>query len=124
MQSNNLKKPKDIDEYIAATPKELQERLRQIRQIVRETTPDAIEKISYGIPAYMFHGRLIYFAAFKNHIGFYPMKDVIQKFEKELSGYHTSKGTIQFPHNKPLPLTLIKKIIKFRMQENLSKLKK
>lgn len=114
-------KPKDVDGYIAAAPKDVQQRLRQIRQIIRDAAPQAEEKISYGIPAYMFHGRLIYFAAFKNHIGFYPMKDVIGKFKKELVGYPASKGTIQFPHNKPLPLTLVKKIVVFRVKENLMK---
>jgi uncharacterized protein YdhG (YjbR/CyaY superfamily) len=116
-----VKSFKTIDRYIASYPSDVQEKLSTIRHTVKEVAPQASEKLSYGMPYFSLNGRLVYFAAFKNHIGFYPMASGVANFKKELSSYHTSKGTIQFPLDKPLPLPLIRKIVEFRVQENLSK---
>ena len=113
-----------VDEYIAAQPSAVQKRLQTIRQTVQQAAPQATERLSYGMPYFGFNGRLLYFSAFKHHIGFYPMKSSINHFSKELSGYKTSVATIQFPHDKPLPLDLIRRIAEFRAKENLSKPKK
>lgn len=112
---------KDIDTYIALQPIEVRERLVQIRQAVQTSAPKAEEVISYGMPAFKYHGMLVYFAAFKNHIGFYALPSGNAEFQKELSVYKQGKGSIQFPLDKPLPLTLIKKMVKFRVKENLEK---
>jgi len=114
-------KPKTVDEYIASYPKEAQDKLRAIRKLVKEVAPQASEKLSYGMPYFSFNGRLVYFAAYEHHIGFYPMASPIRAFKKELVGYKTSKGTVQFPLDKPLPLPLIRKIVEFRVKENLSR---
>lgn len=114
---------KTVDQYIKLFPKDISLRLKTVREIVRKATPKATENISYGMPAYKLNGILVYFAAYKNHIGFYPMKKVILSFKKELLNYKTSKGTVQFPHDKPLPVGLITKIVKMRVKENLSKVK-
>ncbi len=114
-------KVKTVDEYIASWPAETQIKLRAIRKTVKESAPQANEKISYGMPYFSLNGRLVYFAAFKNHIGFYPMASGIATFKKELSKYETSKGTIQFPLDKPLPLPLVCKIVKYRVKENLER---
>lgn len=114
-------KPKDVDEYIAAFPKKTQVMLKSLRAAIRKAAPQAQEKISYGIPYYALNGRLVYFAAFKNHIGFYPMTSGIRNFKKELSSYKSAKGSVQFPIDKPLPLALITKIVKFRVRNNLKK---
>ena len=118
-----MKKYKNVDEYIASYPAEVQVKLQAIRELVKKEAPQATEKISYGIPYYGFNGRLIYFAAFKNHIGLYPMASVILAFKSKLSKYQTSKGTVRFPLDKPLSLTLIRKIVKFRVKENLARKK-
>lgn len=110
-----------VDDYIASFTKDIQARLEAIRKIIKEEAPQATEKISYGIPYYSLNGQLIYFAAFKNHIGLYPMKSTIKEFNTELSVYPTSAGTIQFSHDKTLPLGLIRKIVKFRVNENAPK---
>lgn len=112
-----------IDEYIAAAPKEAQYKLTAIRQTVLEVAPQAQEKLSYGMPYFSLNGRLLYFGTFKDHVSLYPMKTGITAFQKELSGYETSAGTIRFPLDKPLPLPLIRKIVKFRVQQNLEKKK-
>lgn len=114
-------KAKSIDEYIAGCPAEAREKLQSIRAIVKEVAPGASEKLSYGMPYFDLNGRLIYFAAHKDHIGLYPMASGVAAFSKELSGYKTSKGTVQFPLGKPLPLPLIRNIVEFRVKENLSK---
>jgi uncharacterized protein YdhG (YjbR/CyaY superfamily) len=114
---------KNIDDYIALFPKETQSLLQQIRATIKKAAPEAVEKISYQMPTFFLNGNLVYFAAFKNHIGFYPVPTGIEKFKKELSGYKTSKGAVQFPLDKPLPLELITKIVKFRVAENLKKAK-
>jgi uncharacterized protein YdhG (YjbR/CyaY superfamily) len=112
---------KNIDEYIAGFPPEVQEKLETIRATIRKAAPKAEEAISYMIPTFRLHGNLVHFAAYKNHIGFYPGAGGIAAFQEELAGYETSKGTVQFPLDKRLPLTLITKIVKFRMQQNLDK---
>jgi uncharacterized protein YdhG (YjbR/CyaY superfamily) len=113
--------PGNIDEYIAGYPGDIRINLEKIRAAIREAAPEALEKISYSMPSYTLKGMLVYFAAHTNHLGFYPFKSAIEAFKSELEPYQTSKGTVQFPYNKPLPLNLIKKIIKFRVRENLAK---
>jgi len=110
-----------VDQYISACSDNVRKRLTDLRTAIRKVAPDAVEKISYNMPAYTYKGMLLYFAAHKNHIGFYPMKTSIVAFEKELSGYNCSKGTIQFPLDKPLPVDLIARIVKFRIDENNAK---
>lgn len=112
---------KDIDAYIISQPIDVRERLEQIRQTIKTAAPKAEEVISYHMPAFKFHGMLVYFAAYKNHIGFYALPSDHDEFKKELSIYKQGKGSVQFPLDKPIPLTLIKKIVKFRMKENLEK---
>lgn len=111
--------PRNIDEYIANFPAEVQEKLETIRATIRKAAPKAEEAISYMIPTFRLHGNLVHFAAYKNHIGFYPGAGGIAAFQEELAGYETSKGTVQFPLDQRLPLTLITKIVKFRVQQNL-----
>ena len=113
--------PTTIDEYIASFPPEVQEKLETLRATIRKAAPKAEEAISYMIPTFRLHGNLVHFAAYKKHIGFYPGAGGIAAFEEELAGYETSKGTVQFPLEKRLPLTLITKIVKFRVQQNLDK---
>ena len=108
-----------IDEYIEAFPKDVQSILEKMRQTIRRATPEAEEAISYQIPGFKLNGNLVWFAAFKNHIGFYPMKTGIQAFKKELSAYKGAKGSVQFPLDKPIPYDLVKKIVMFRRRENL-----
>lgn len=110
-----------IDAYIFAFPPEIQEILQAVRKVIRESAPDAKEKISYQMPTFELHGNLVHFAAFKNHIGFYPTPSGIEEFTEELKDYHTSKGAIQFPLHKPLPYELISKIVKYRVASNLEK---
>lgn len=107
-----------VDEYISGQDEAVQPKLQQIRKIIKDTVPAAIEIISYGMPAYKMHHVLLYFAAGKKHIGFYPTASPIVFFADELKGFKTSKGAIQFPANQELPLELIKKITDFRMQED------
>lgn len=116
-----MKTFKDINSYIAEQVPDVRERLELIRQAIKTTVPKAEEVISYGMPAFKYHGMLVYFAAFKNHIGFYALPSGNAAFQKELSVYKQGKGSIQFPLDKPLPLTLIKKIVKYRVKENLEK---
>jgi uncharacterized protein YdhG (YjbR/CyaY superfamily) len=114
---------KTIDEYIAAFPKNIQRILQELRQAIRDSAPKAEETISYQIPAFKLNGNLVYFAAFKNHIGFYPTSSGIEAFKEELCDYEVSKGTVRFPINKPIPLDLIRKIVSYRVKENLNKKK-
>ena len=117
-----MKTYENVGSYIATFPKETATKLSALRGLVQKSAPKAEEKIAYGMPAYKLAGRpLVYFAAFKKHIGFFPTPSAVEHFKKELAGYKTSKGTIQFPLDKPLPLTLIKKIVLFRIKENLAK---
>ncbi len=113
-----------VDEYIAGQVETLQSKLHQIRNIIKETVPEATEIISYGMPAYKYHHVLVYFAAQKKHIGFYPTASPIVIFAEELSEYKTSKGAIQFPLNQELPIELIKKITIFRKQQDELSLRK
>jgi uncharacterized protein YdhG (YjbR/CyaY superfamily) len=110
-----------IDDYISKFPPELQEILNTIRKVIKEAAPDAKEKISYQMPTFALHGNLVHFAAFKNHIGFYPTPNGIEAFREELSVYKGAKGSIQFPLNQPMPYELISKIVKFRVAENIKK---
>ena len=110
-----------IDEYIATFPEETQKVLEQVRATIRAAAPQAWEKIAYQIPTFFLKGNLVHFAAFKHHIGFYPAPRGIEKFKKELSAYEGAKGTVRFPLDKPMPLKLIAKIVKFRVADNLSK---
>ncbi|RTE00550.1 iron chaperone [Paenibacillus whitsoniae] len=109
-----------VEAYLAGQTAEVQEILNHIRAIVKEEAPQATEKISYGMPGYALHGALVYFAAFKKHIGFYPTGKGMAAFMEELSPhYKVSKGTVQFPLGQPIPYDLIRRIVKFRVQENL-----
>lgn len=119
MKTKNI--PVDIDGYIAAFPVNIQSILNELRMTIKKAAPDAVEKISYSMPAFTQKGILVYFAAYSKHIGFYPTSSVVEAFKNELSDYKHSKGTIQFPLDKPLPKTLITKIVKFRVEENLIK---
>lgn len=112
-----------VDDYIKAFPRDVALKLESIREAVRKSAPKAQETISYYMPAFKLHGMLLYFAAFSRHIGFYPLTSAIKEFRKELSNYKTAKGSIQFPLNRPVPLSLIKKIVKFRVHENMEKVK-
>jgi uncharacterized protein YdhG (YjbR/CyaY superfamily) len=109
-----------IDEYIASFPSEIQNILQTIRTVIQEIAPNAIEAITYSMPTFKLNGNLVHFAAMKNHIGFYPAPSGIKAFENELKPYKTSKGAIQFPLDKEIPLNLIAKITEFRVTENLS----
>ena len=110
---------KSIDEYIAAFPEEIQAMLEQIRATISKVAPTAEEAIKYAIPTFVLNGRnLVHFAAFKNHIGFYPTPTGIESFQKELSKYKQGKGSVQFPLDEPMPLALITKIVKFNMVRN------
>ncbi len=118
-----MKKPVDVDEYILGFPEETQKLLEEIRAIIKKAAPKAEEVISYSMPAFKQNGILVYFAGYKNHIGFYPTSSGILNFKEELSNYKSSKGAVQFPLDKPLPLKLITKIVKFRAVEDLKKSK-
>ena len=117
----NLPGITSIDEYIAAFPAEVQEKLRAMRATIHAAAPEATEKISYGMPTFFLEGNLVYFAAFKQHIGFYPAPQGIEEFARELSVYKGAKGSVQFPLDQPLPLDLVSRIVKFRASENLQK---
>lgn len=116
---------KTVDEYIAKFPKDVRDVLEELRRVIREAAPEAEEAISYGMPAFKLHGRsLVFFAAWKNHVGFYPGgPSAIEAFKKELSPYKHAKGSIQFPLDKPIPFDLVRKMVKFRVKENESKKK-
>jgi len=121
---NNIT-PKDVDTYLALQTENVRIALEKMRRIIKTTVPEAEEVISYGMPAYRYHGMLVYFAGFKNHYSLFPGNaSMIAEMAEALKGYKTSKGTIQFALDKPMPVTLIKKIVKARMKENLSKQKK
>lgn len=114
----------NIDEYIARFPKEIQQLLEEVRATVHKAAPAAKEAIKYAIPTFTLNGNLVHFAAFKNHIGFYPTPSGIDAFKKELSVYQSAKGSVQFPIDKRLPLTLIGRMVKFRVQKNRETVKK
>jgi uncharacterized protein YdhG (YjbR/CyaY superfamily) len=115
------KKFKTVDEYFSSIPTGPKEKLEGLRKAIKQAAPKAKEVISYNMPAFKFHGMVTFYAAYKTHIGFYPTASVISVFKKELEKYELAKGTVRFPLNKPLPLSLIKKIVKFKMSENLVK---
>ena len=118
-------KPENIDQYIAGFAPDVQEKLKSIRKLVHDTIPEAVETISYQMPAFKYNGKiLVYFAAFKNHIGFYATPEANLAFKDELSEYKTTKGTIQLPYNKPLPMELLRKIILYKATFNEIKKKK
>ena len=112
-----------IDEYIANFPKDIQDILEEVRATIRKAAPEAQEAIKYAIPTFIQNGNLVHFAAFKNHIGFYPAPRALEEFKKELSAYEGSKGTVKFPLDSPVPLPLIRKIVKYRVKQNLEKAK-
>ncbi len=112
---------KNMDEYIAAFPKNVKDILEELRRVIRESAPNSEEAISYGIPTFKLNGNLVHFAAFKNHIGFYPAPSAIVAFKKELTSYKQAKGSVQFPIDKPIPFGLVKRIVKYRVKENLKK---
>ena len=114
-------KVNNIDNYIAGFPKETQDILQQVRRAIIKAAPAAEETISYGIPTFNLKGNLVHFAGYKNHIGFYPTPSAIEAFQKELSIYKSAKGSVQFPINESMPLTLISKIVKYRVKENLER---
>jgi uncharacterized protein YdhG (YjbR/CyaY superfamily) len=112
-----------IDEYIATFPADVQKILQELRAVIKAAAPEATEKISYQMPTFFLHGNLVHFAAYKNHIGFYPAPRGIEAFKQELSVYKGAKGSVQFPIDQPLPLELVSRIVKFRVAENLQKAK-
>ncbi|OCB71984.1 hypothetical protein B0A79_16990 [Flavobacterium piscis] len=120
----DTKKPANIDEYIGAFPNDVQEILEKIRATIQKAAPDAKEKISYSMPAFEQNGIVVYFAAFKNHIGLYALPSGHETFREELSKYKSGKGSVQFPLDQPMPFDLIAKIVKFRVKENFEKTNK
>lgn len=109
---------KDADEYISLFPPQVQLILQQLRQAIRDLVPEAEETISYGIPTFKLHGNLVHYAAYKNHIGFYPGAAGIEIFKDKLARYKLSKGTVQFPIDEPIPFDLIREIVLFRVNQN------
>lgn len=120
----DTKKPENIDEYIGAFPNHVQEILEKVRATIQKAAPEAKEKISYSMPAFEQNGIVVYFAAYKNHIGLYALPSCHEAFKDELSKYKSGKGSVQFPLDQPMPYDLITKIVKFRVKENLEKAKK
>jgi uncharacterized protein YdhG (YjbR/CyaY superfamily) len=114
----------NIDDYIAAYPEDIQQLLQTIRATIHQAAPEAEEAIKYGIPTFTLNGNLVHFGGYKNHIGFYPAPMGIEAFKEETKIYEAGKGTLQFPIDKPLPLDLINRIVKFRVEKNLEKAKK
>ena len=125
MQRNTIEGNKNtyktIDEYILQFSPEIQEKLQLLRNVINETAPDSIEKISWQMPTFYLNGNLVHFASHKNHIGFYPGASGIETFQQKITMYKSSKGAVQFPFNEPLPLELIKEIVAFRVWENTKK---
>jgi uncharacterized protein YdhG (YjbR/CyaY superfamily) len=120
MMTTSKRQFQTIDDYIASFPQEVQEKLHLLRQTIKAVAPEAKEAIKYGMPTFVFHGNLVYFAAWKKHIGFYPITSEMEATIPELSAYSTSgRGTIQFPLDQPLPVPLIQKIVASRVKENL-----
>lgn len=120
----NVSKPTTVDEYIATAPPSVKEYLERLRTAIRQTAPQAEECISYEMPAYKLNGILVYFGGFAKHVSLFPGADAIETFKDKLAEYKTSKGTIRFSLDKPLPITLIKKIVRLRVKENLAKQKR
>lgn len=118
------KTPRDMDEYIARFPRDVQVKLEKLREVIREAAPDAQEKISYQMPTFALEGNLVHFAAYQRHIGFYPTSSGINEFKQELSAYKGGKGSVQFPLDQPIPYALVRKIVIFRVGENREKAEK
>ncbi len=112
---------KTIDEYISTFPENVQKILENLRDVIKKAAPQAEETINYQIPTFRLNGNLVHFAAYKNHIGFYPTPSGIEHFKDELSAYEVAKGSVKFPLNKPIPYDLIRNIVEFRVKENLKK---
>ena len=110
-----------MDEYINAFPEDVRTILNELRQTIKDVAPEAEETINYQIPTFTLNGNLVHFAAFENHIGFYPTPSGMEAFKNELSGYKGAKGSVQFPINEPLPLPLIRRIVEYRVKENLER---
>jgi len=110
----------NIDEYVSSFPEDVREKLNEIRRAIKDSAPEASETISYQMPAFALHGILVYFAAWKSHIGFYPTSSGIEAFKEELASYKMTKGSVQFPLTKPLPLGLVRRIVEYRVKENLA----
>lgn len=119
--SNEQTTPKTIDEYIAGFPEAVQTILQEVRQTIKAAAPQAEEAISYQMPTFKLRGNLVHFAAFKNHIGFYPVPSGVEQFKDELSAFKQGKGSVQFPLDKPMPYDLMRRIVLFRVEENLAK---
>jgi uncharacterized protein YdhG (YjbR/CyaY superfamily) len=115
---------KTITEYIAEFPLNVRELLEELRQVIRESAPEAEEAISWGMPTFRLNGNLVHFAAYQNHIGFYPGSSAVDAFSKEVSQFKHSKGTVQFPIDKSIPFDLVRKIVRFRVKENIESGKK
>jgi uncharacterized protein YdhG (YjbR/CyaY superfamily) len=115
------KRPTDVGEYIEAAPKEAQKKLREMRAAIRSSAPGATEGLKWGIPSFSYHRILVTYAAFKHHIGFYPTPSAVRAFKNDLLKFKTAKGSIQFPLEKPLPLSLIRKITAFRVKASREK---
>jgi len=113
--------PETVDQYIAAFPADVKKRIQQLRKTIKAAAPKADELISYQMPGYKYFGMLVYFAAYKNHIGFYPGAGGVLEFYKELSSFKNAKGSVQFPHDRPIPFEIISKIVKFRVKQNEEK---
>lgn len=111
----------NIDDYINKAPQEVQQKLRELRAVIKAEVPEAEERIAYAMPTFSQNGNLVHFAAFKNHIGFFPAPSGIENFQEELAKYKTSKGTVQFPLDEDIPMDLVREIVRFRLKENLAK---
>ena len=114
--------PETVDQYIAAFPADVKKRMQQLRKTIKAGAPNADELISYQMPGYKYFGMLVYFAAYKNHIGFYPGAGGILEFYKKLSSFKSAKGSVQFPHDRPIPYDIISKIVEFRVKQNEEKI--
>lgn len=122
--AESRKQFKTIDEYISTFPEDVRNILNTLRQTIKEVAPDAQETINYQIPTFTLHGNLVHFAAFKNHIGFYPTPSGMEAFKEELSSYKSAKGSVQFPIDQALPLPLIRRIVEYRVKENMERKQK
>ena len=123
IEANLKTKFKTVDEYMSTLPMDARNKMEDVRKTIKQAAPDAIEIISYNMPAFRLNKILVYYAAHTHHIGFYPMASGIEKFKKELSGYKSARGSVQFPINEPMPVKLIEKIVRFRVKEIEEKVK-
>ncbi|MBP9851926.1 MAG: DUF1801 domain-containing protein [Candidatus Pacebacteria bacterium] len=112
-----------IDQYIKQFPKDVQPKLKELRDVIKKAAPKATETISYGIPTFKQNGNLVHFGGFKSHIGFFPGADGVAAFSKDFAGYKQSKGTIQFPLDAKMPFTLVRKVVKYRIKQNTALIK-